>query len=88
MPGEELWSEFGRHGIHTPDRNGLLLAHAYSVLRVEITKEGVKLLNLRNPWGALEWKGEFSDNHPSWTKTIVEQIKPKFGDDGCFWMNF
>lgn len=53
--------------------NGLVTTHAYSVTAVrEVTTKGTGLFNLfnreklqmmrlRNPWGAKEWNGAFSD---------------------------
>lgn len=28
----------------------------------------VTLIKLRNPWGKLEWKGEWSSDSPLWTQ--------------------
>ena len=33
-----------------------------------------------------EWEGAYSDNHSSWTESLMQQINPVFGDDGTFWM--
>ena len=27
-----------------------------------------KIVNVRNPWGSFEWKGDWSDNSPCWTE--------------------
>jgi calpain-5 len=53
--------------------------------------EKITLLRLRNPWGAKEWNGPFSDGSPEWTK-ISKHEKEKLGltfeDDGEFWMPY
>lgn len=47
------------------------------------------MLNIRNPWGAFEWGGAWSDNSPLWTHEIRQQLQPILnGDDGQFWMSF
>lgn len=45
---------------------GLVLGHAYSILDVRQYK-GQKLIQLRNPWGETEWKGDWSDQSKKWT---------------------
>ena len=62
-PGEDLWTETGGPA----EEGGLVPGHAYSVIQAIQTKEGVQLLQIRNPWGSFEWSGDYSDNHPSWT---------------------
>jgi hypothetical protein len=53
------------------DRNissmGIVEAHAYSILdAIEI--DGTQLIELRNPWGKQEWKGDWSDDDfKNWT---------------------
>jgi hypothetical protein len=63
--------------------------HAYSVITVLKTKEGIILLKIRNPWGQFEWSGSYSDNDKSWTKQLLSEVKPVFDKtDGTFWMCF
>ena len=55
--------------------NGIVQAHAYSLLRVEEETdndgERVQLLQLRNPWGKGEWNGPWSDGDSErWTSRI------------------
>lgn len=67
---------------------GLVSGHAYSVIQV---KEGlgVKLLNIRNPWGEFEWNGAWADNSKEWTKEAIKYFKPDFNaEDGTFWMRY
>ena len=46
---------------------GLVEEHAYTVLQAR-ELDGVRLLQLRNPWGKGEWKGEWSDHDAgNWT---------------------
>ena len=49
-----------------------------------------RLLQLRNPWGNFEWKGNWADNSDSWMKN--PDVARACGhtdtshDDGKFWM--
>ena len=36
---------------------GLMSGHAYSILALHHTKNNIKLVQVRNPWGRFEWKG-------------------------------
>ncbi|XP_072033626.1 calpain-5-like [Amphiura filiformis] len=82
---------------------GLIKGHAYGVTAVKtvklgasglsglFNKEKVYLVRLRNPWGAKEWNGPWSDDSEEWKK-ISDDQKKKIGvvkeDDGEFWMPF
>uniref|UniRef100_A0A8C5XHG0 Calpain 14 n=1 Tax=Microcebus murinus TaxID=30608 RepID=A0A8C5XHG0_MICMU len=71
--------------------NGLVDGHAYTLtgLRKVTCKYGPEyLVKLRNPWGKVEWKGDWSDSSSTW-----ELLSPKEKilllrkhDDGEFWM--
>ena len=76
---------------------GLLVDHAYSLLRVVsvATPNGrngghARLVMLRNPWGKLEWRGEWSDASPLWTPQLRKSLdqRKNAGDDGTFWMAY
>ncbi|GBB88679.1 hypothetical protein RclHR1_15230004 [Rhizophagus clarus] len=69
------------------DAKGLIDSHAYSIIRVEEC-EGIKLLNIRNPWGETEWNGPWSDGSKEWTPERMKFLDHKFGDDGSFWMSY
>uniref|UniRef100_A0A2K6G2U3 Calpain 14 n=1 Tax=Propithecus coquereli TaxID=379532 RepID=A0A2K6G2U3_PROCO len=71
--------------------NGLVDGHAYTLtgLRKVTCKYGPEyLVKLRNPWGKVEWKGDWSDSSTTW-----ELLSPKEKilllrkhNDGEFWM--
>ncbi len=46
---------------------GLVLSHVYSVIDW-LEKDGVRLICVRNPWGATSWNGPYSKRHSSWNK--------------------
>ncbi|XP_027624112.1 calpain-14 isoform X2 [Tupaia chinensis] len=71
--------------------NGLVNGHAYTLTGIwKVTcKYGPEyLVRLRNPWGKVEWKGDWSDSSSTW-----ELLSPKekilllrIENDGEFWM--
>jgi hypothetical protein len=71
---------------------GIVSGHAYSILDVQeiIDSRGqrAKLLQIRNPWGKFEWKGDFSDDSNLWTPEARAKLKILKSDDGIFWMRF
>jgi len=84
-PGEDRWTE---EGEPLDELGGLVPGHAYSVIQVKEHKN-TKLLNLRNPWGHFEWKGDYCDNSPLWTKELRDELNPNLdAEDGAFWMSY
>ena len=76
------------------ETNGLVKAHAYSMLNIEDveTSNGtVSLVRIRNPYGKVEWNGPWSDKSPEW-ETVSEETKQSIEhsahDDGEFFMSF
>lgn len=68
--------------------SGIVPGHAYSIIAVKSYK-GIRLLEIRNPWGEFEWGGAWSDNSKEWTKEYISVFKPKFDSkDGTFWMSY
>lgn len=75
--------------------NGLVVGHAYGVTDVRKVKspglfaDNFQLVRLRNPWGAVEWKGAFSEGSPEWdriSKSDKQRIGLTIEEDGEFWM--
>jgi hypothetical protein len=76
---------------------GIVQGHAYAILRVEEesdTNGEHKLIQLRNPWGQTEWKGDWCDTDTfHWTRRIKHMLsydpeEETDSDDGVFWMSF
>lgn len=80
---------------------GLVKGHAYGITKVQsmsikgnsffsflASKEKLQMIRLKNPWGAHEWLGPWSDNSPEWKKVPKnerEKMGLNFDDDGEFW---
>jgi calpain-15 len=65
-----------------------LPGHAYALIAAK-EHEGIKLVNLRNPWGKFEWTGDWSDSSSLWTEDLKEAFGATLdGEDGSFWMTF
>nr|CAD2163731.1 unnamed protein product [Meloidogyne enterolobii] len=68
---------------------GLMSQHAYSLLDVRQTREGYRLVQLRNPWGSFVWNGEFSRKWPGWTSELKKELASDANkQSGTFWMPF
>ncbi|KAG6797685.1 calpain-7 [Apis mellifera caucasica] len=75
------------------DRTGLVPTHAYAVLDVRKINEE-KLLQLKNPWSHLRWKGNYSElDTIHWTNELKEALNydpdsaSQF-DNGIFWIDY
>lgn len=77
--------------------SGLVDGHAYTVLAAREVKRGggggggevLRLLQLRNPWGTVEWHGDWSKGSPLWTDDVRSSVGDE-GDaasDGKFWID-
>ena len=74
---------------------GLVTGHAYAVLSVFQSRDGTRLLQLKNPWASKGWKGRFSaQDRSSWSN---HKLRTEIGynpelaakhDDGIFWISW
>lgn len=74
---------------HSNPSNGLSGNHAYSALEgltITSKKKKVNLVKIRNPYGAFEWGGDWSDNSPLWGPEEKAQVKLEEDEDGIFFM--
>lgn len=83
------------------EKMGLRLHHGYAVLQVQSFDSGLKLVQLRNPWGSSTkevWTGPWSANDERWKShpevaarcfpdQAEEGAKPS-ADDHTFWMQW
>jgi hypothetical protein len=88
--GEDHWSQSGQKP--PSESAGMVTGHAYSLLRVAELSSGERLLQLRNPWGHFEWKGDWSDESDKWSSATEKELgltrEERIKDDGIFWMTF
>ncbi|KAF8977866.1 hypothetical protein BGZ46_007066, partial [Entomortierella lignicola] len=70
-----------------PEKHGIQAGHAYSVLKVA-EYNGERLVHIRNPWGEIEWNGDWSDQSEKWTPEAMEALKQEDKNDGQFWMPY
>ncbi|CAI2172958.1 11247_t:CDS:1, partial [Funneliformis geosporum] len=80
--------------------NGLIIGHAYGVTDIQRVRAPLMrrksqnefvLIRLHNPWGEVEWNGDWSDRSDKWqsiSKTKRKDMDFKIADDGDFWMSF
>ena len=65
-------------------QKGVVGTHAYAVLEAW-EGDGLRMLKLRNPWGEVEWEGDWSDGSKLWTADMMNKLKHTFGSGGVFW---
>lgn len=73
--------------VETLRADGIIGNHCYTVLSThEVMKGGktFKIIKIRNPWGSMEWNGNWSDHSPMWTDDLRTQVGSCIGDDGIF----
>eukprot|EP00795_Rhopilema_esculentum_P014106 gene14106-5096_t len=75
------------------ERSGLVETHAYAVLDIRKIK-GLRLLQLKNPWNHLRWKGKYSETDTeSWNIELLraldyDRMNALQNDNGVFWINW
>jgi len=73
----------------------IVKGHAYSITDIKTIdhdKSKVTLFRIRNPWGQIEWQGDWSDKSSIW-KTVPADLRKKLGIvnnelDGEFWIAY
>lgn len=75
------------------ERTGLVPTHAYAILNVKSVK-GVKLLQLKNPWSHVRWRGNYSElDAVHWTSDMKAALNfdpdsAAMFDNGIFWIDY
>ena len=75
--------------IEAARNDGLVEGHAYSLIQVKEVG-GLKLIQLRNPWGSQEWNGKWSDESAEWSAhpEVAQALDHSADPDGLFWMSY
>lgn len=72
--------------------SGLVPGHAYSLIAAKKLSNGACIVYIRNPWGSMEWGGDWGDQSATWTPELREEVHSsglRFKrDDGAFWMSY
>ena len=61
--------------------------HAYAMHEARDC-QGHRLVKIQNPWGSYEWTGDWSDDSPLWTESMMKEVNFVAADDGAFYMSF
>ena len=73
---------------------GLVTGHAYAVLNVFESQNGIKLLKLKNPWSCRGWLGKYSPSDNIWRDNLLRKelrYDPEEAskrNDGIFWIRW
>ena len=67
---------------------GIVSSHAYAILDTQVViRDGEeRIIQMRNPWGTGEWKGDWSDKSSKWTPELKQRLNFQEKDDGIFWI--
>lgn len=75
-------------------QGSIVAGHAYSIMSIKtpmLTSDKVRLVQLRNPWGSMEWKGAWSDNSELWDThpgVALEVGRVVDENDGIFFISW
>lgn len=82
--GEELWSESKDSDLS----NGLLRAHAYSVIDTRRRANGQRLIKVRNVWRTqTKWAGQYAEGSPDMTDEVIDELDADFQKKDFIWMS-
>ncbi|KAI5709770.1 hypothetical protein M8J75_003116 [Diaphorina citri] len=75
------------------ERTGLVSTHAYAVIDVRKVN-GLRLLQLKNPWSNVRWRGNYSElDRLHWTPELKRALNfdpnsASMFDNGIFWIDY
>ncbi|ODM97957.1 Calpain-D [Orchesella cincta] len=85
LMGTSIGTTIEKSDIYTA--NGLVANHVYSVLKI-VCCDGIRLIQLHNPWGRFSWNGDWSDASALWTSKMRSSLAPNQSHKGIFWMSY
>ena len=71
-------------GCFGGSRNGIVGGHAYSFIKTVKLSNGVRLVQVRNPWSTEDYNGPWGDKSSKWTEQFKEEAGYYNMDDGLF----
>ncbi|KAM3589448.1 cysteine protease [Umbelopsis sp. WA50703] len=83
----------GEMSEETAAERGLVPTHAYAVIDIREVN-GVRFMQVKNPWSHLRWKGPYSHiDEERWSPELTKALNydPSLAmeyDDGIFWIDF
>ena len=86
-------TETEKTNIDFLSKMGLVTNHAYSIIGTAVlkspnSKNEIRLIKIRNPWGTNEWLGDWSDGSRKWTSEFKATVGLEEKEDGIFWMSY
>jgi calpain-15 len=66
---------------------GIFPSQSYAVVSVKEYKN-IRLLKMMNPWGAYEWKVDFSEGSLFWTNKLKKEMGYVNSNEGMFFIKF
>ena len=81
----------GSHDSSTDQ--GVACSHAYTLISSHVVQDpagnDIRLFKMRNPWGAEQYGGDWSDNWSGWTPEFQAQLPEihEFANDGVFYID-
>ena len=103
MDNDDLWDKLAEHDEENDiitagsigcgqnhfdsTEEGVACGHAYSILAKVELSDGTRLLKLRNPWGAEQYSGDWSDESELWTQWARDEVGAYVANDGIFFMD-
>ena len=71
---------------------GLISDHAYSIMNIydiNYKRKNLRLIKLRNPWGEIEFNGDWSKKKKKWNDELKRLVQFEgVKDDGIFYMSY
>ncbi|CAL8126336.1 unnamed protein product [Orchesella dallaii] len=85
LMGTSITASNGSDDAYTA--KGLVSNHVYSVLQI-LCSDGIRLIQLHNPWGRFTWNGDWSDTSALWSSEMRKRLSPNQSHKGIFWMSY
>jgi hypothetical protein len=73
-------------GCFSSSSHGIVGGHAYSFIKTVKLSNGVRLVQVRNPWSVERYKGPWGDDSNKWTDALKDEAGYEKLNDGAFFM--